>query len=83
MGVPHPDYLLPYLNSRQLQDWQQFHRQFNILPDRADVYSQMTLAMWSKDAKPEDFQVYNKVDRLEQDISQADFVDRIRSVIPI
>lgn len=22
MGFPHPDYLLPYLNSRQLKEWQ-------------------------------------------------------------
>lgn len=90
LGYPHPDYLLPRLTGRQLADWQRYAAQFGIGPERADIYHAMLLSMFhnvhresSWDSKPaSDFLVWDRPDPFEEELSQEDFVARIRSITP-
>lgn len=82
--MPHPDYLLPFLSGKQWLDWQRFHSQFNLAIDRKDIYHAMSLCMYhnahSKESyEPSDFIVYNKPDKLDEPVSQEEFVKRIQS----
>ena len=65
LGFPHPDYLLPYLTARQLDDWLLWMRKYYPFPDRDDPLWGMSMAIahnaWCDpcDAKrPTDFMPY-------------------------
>lgn len=46
LGYPHPDYLLPWLSSSQLNDWISFHQGHNLSIDRDDSFWSVFLAMY-------------------------------------
>lgn len=87
MGFPHPDYLLPLLSARQYADWCRYDSQFGVCLDREDIYHAMALSMMYNvhresgelPMRATEFLVWNLP---EDDITQEDFVNKIRGLLP-
>lgn len=77
-GLPHPDYLAPFLTSSQLMDWQTYERQYGY---RADLQLGLLLAavraQWaSEPVKAADCFPYQDTEELEQEQLLQDMLAR-------
>ena len=68
LGLPHPDYLLPFLSAQQFIEWETFAVANGLGVARSDIYWGMFLSMYfnchlpehSAPMGPEDFMVYGE-----------------------
>ncbi len=77
LGFPHPDYLLPYLSAKQLDDQLLWMKKYHPFPDRDDIMWGTLLSMFHNvhcekaDAlSPADFIPY--ADKYEHELTAAE-----------